>query len=346
MSSKVATIGFFDGVHRGHQYLCQQLKQLAEALPRTSEEKPALPWKAPGEASTLVLTFAEHPQRVLGRPNAPKLLTTNAEKSYFLESVCGIDEVVFLDFTEEMARLSAREFMAQYLRDRYGVTHLLIGYDHHFGRPQRDAEGNRIPEGFDDYQRYGSELGIEVVLAKELPAEQHVSSSTIRRLIAEGDVETANRFLGYTFRINGTVVSGHQVGRTIGFPTVNLRPISSPSPMLQELPSGGDWGVFQLPAAGVYVTMVRIFGRDFPAVTNIGHRPTLNNGPELSVESHFLGVEKLPPFADCPISVDVYARLRDEQRFDSLDDLKAQIARDIDAATTWHREHYQETLSF
>lgn len=330
MSSKVATIGFFDGVHRGHQYLCQQLKQLAEALPRTSEEKPALPWKAPGEASTLVLTFNEHPQRVLGRPDAPKLLTTNAEKAYFLESVCGVDEVVFLDFTAEMASLSAREFMEQYLRDRYGVTHLLIGYDHHFGRPQRDAEGRRIPEGFEDYQRYGSELGIEVVLAKELPGEQHVSSSAIRRLIAEGDVETANRLLGYTFRLNGTVVSGHQVGRTIGFPTVNLLP--PPSSLL--------------PSAGVYVTMVRIFGRDFPAVTNIGHRPTLNNGPELSVESHFLGVEKLPPFADCPISVDVYARLRDEQRFDSLDDLKAQIARDIDAATTWHREHYQETLSF
>ena len=339
MSSKVATIGFFDGVHRGHQYLCQQLKQLAEALPRTSEEKPALPWKAPGEASTLVLTFNEHPQRVLGRPDAPKLLTTNAEKAYFLESVCGVDEVVFLDFTAEMASLSAREFMEQYLRDRYGVTHLLIGYDHHFGRPQRDAEGRRIPEGFEDYQRYGSELGIEVVLAKELPhispverteGGRRVSSSVIRRLIAEGDVETANRLLGYTFRLNGTVVSGHQVGRTIGFPTVNLLP--PPSSLL--------------PSAGVYVTMVRLFGRDFPAVTNIGHRPTLNNGPELSVESHFLGVEKLPPFADCPISVDVYARLRDEQRFDSLDDLKAQIARDIDAATTWHREHYQETLSF
>lgn len=317
MSSKIATIGFFDGVHRGHQYLCQQLKQLAAKVSGS--------FAAGESASTLVLTFKEHPQQVLGRSNAPKLLTTNAEKSYFLECVCGIDEVVFLDFTAEMAALSAHDFMEQYLRNRYGVTHLLIGYDHHFGRPQRDAEGNRIPEGFDDYARYGRELGIEVILAKELPAEQHVSSSAIRRLIADGDVETANRLLGYDFRINGTVVSGHQVGRTIGFPTVNLLP--PPSSLL--------------PSPGVYVTMVRIYGRDFPAVTNIGYRPTLNNGPELSVESHFLGVEKLPPFADCPISIDLHARLREERRFDSIEALKEQIAKDIEQATEWHREHVQ-----
>ena len=316
---KVATIGFFDGVHRGHQYLCQQLKQLAEALPRNPEEKPVLPWKAPGEASTLVLTFERHPQRVLGRPGAPQLLTSNPEKSYFLESVCGIDEVVFLDFTAEIAALSARDFMEQYLRDRYGVTHLLIGYDHHFGRPQPSR-----PEGFDDYQRYGCELGIEVVLAKELPAEQHVSSSAIRRLIADGDVEQANALLGHTFRVSGTVSSGHQVGRTIGFPTANLRPASAE--ML-------------LPAPGVYVTMARVRGRDFPAVTNVGHRPTLNNGPELSVESHFLGVERLPSLYDESIIVDFFARLREEQRFDSVDALKAQIARDIEEATAWHRAH-------
>lgn len=348
---KVATIGFFDGVHRGHQYLCQQLKQLAATVSGSSAAGESAATvsgsSAAGDAaSTLVLTFNEHPQRVLGRPNAPKLLTTNPEKSYFLECVCGIDEVVFLDFTAEMAALSARDFMEQYLRDRYGVTHLLIGYDHHFGRPQRDAEGRRIPEGFEDYQRYGRELGIEVLLAKELPhispvgeteeavfppvggteGGRHVSSSAIRSLIANGDVETANRFLGYTFRINGTVVSGHQVGRTIGFPTVNLRPTSD---------------AMLLPAPGVYVTMVRVYGRDFPAVTNIGHRPTLNNGPELSVESHFLGVEKLPPFADCPISIDLHTRLRSEQRFDSIDALKEQIARDIDEAIAWHREHVQ-----
>ena len=313
---KFATIGFFDGVHRGHQYLCQQLKQLAGKVSGSSA--------AGASASTLVLTFEKHPQRVLGRRDAPKLLTTNPEKSYFLENLCGIDEVVFLDFTEEIAYLSACDFMAQYLRDRYGITHLLIGYDHHFGRPQRDAQGNRIPEGFEDYQRYGRELGIEVVLAKELPSSERVSSSAIRLQLSEGAVATANRLLGYEYCLTGTVTSGHQEGRRMGFPTANLTPISAES---------------LIPAPGVYVTRAYILGRDFPAVTNIGHRPTLDNGEELSVESHFLGVERLPDLYGQRIMVTFYERLRDEQRFESVDELKAQIARDIEAATDYHRNH-------
>lgn len=306
MSKKVATIGFFDGVHRGHQFLCQQLKTLAGA-----------------DGATMVVTFDVHPQQIVGRHEAPQLLTSNAEKTYFLESLCGIDDVVFLGFTAEIAGLSAFEFMKTYLHERFGVTHLLIGYDHHFGRLQFDAAGQRIPEGFADYQRYGREIGIEVVQARELPAEQRVSSSTIRRLIADGDVETANSLLGYTFRISGTVVSGHQVGRTMGFPTANLQPIPG----------------FLLPAPGVYVTMARVSGRDFPAVTNIGHRPTLDNGQELSVESHFLGVERLPSLYDEHISLDFHQRLRSEQRFPSLDALKQQITADVEAASRWHREH-------
>ena len=304
---KVATIGFFDGVHRGHQYLCQQLKQLA------------------GDGgATLVLTFEKHPQRVLGRHDAPKLLCTKADKTYFLECVCGIDEVVFLDFTEEMAALSARDFMAQHLRDRYGVTHLVIGYDHHFGRPQRDAEGNRIPEGFEDYQRYGRELGIEVVLAKELPSSEHVSSSAIRQLVKEGDIAHANRLLGYDFRVAGRVVSGHQEGRKMGFPTVNIQTLDD---------------TMLLPAHGVYVTSAYVRGRNYPAVTNIGHRPTLDNGPELSVESHFLGVERVPDYAGEPLMLDFHQRLREEQRFEDVEALKTQIAHDVEAAIAWHREH-------
>ena len=313
---KVATIGFFDGVHRGHQYLCQQLKQLAGKLSAESSEA----------VSTMVLTFEEHPQRVLGRHDAPRLLCSRADKTYFLENVCYIDEVVFLDFSLEMAALSARDFMEQYLRDRYGVTHLLIGYDHHFGRPQHDALGNRIPEGFEDYQRYGRELGIEVVLAKELPSAEHVSSSVIRRLVKEGDIAHANRLLGYDFRVSGRVVSGHQEGRKMGFPTVNIQPLDD---------------VMLLPAHGVYVTSAYVRGRNYPAVTNIGHRPTLDNGPELSVESHFLGVERLPDLSGETMLLDFHQRLREEQRFDDVEALKAQIAADVDEAIAWHREHVQ-----
>ena len=306
---KVATIGFFDGVHRGHQYLCQQLKQLAG-----------------NDGATLVLTFEEHPQRVLGRTDAPKLLCSRADKTYFLENVCFIDEVVFLDFSHEMAALSARDFMEYYLRDRFGVTHLLIGYDHHFGRPQRDTFGNRIPEGFEDYQRYGRELGIEVVLAKELPSSEHVSSSAVRQFVKEGDIAHANRLLGYDFRVAGRVVPGHQEGRKMGFPTVNIVPLDD---------------AMLLPAHGVYVTSAYVRGRNYPAVTNVGHRPTLDNGPELSVESHFLGVERLPDYAGETLLLDFHQRLREEQRFEDVEALKAQIAADVDEAIAWHREHVQ-----
>lgn len=309
MSSKFATIGFFDGVHRGHQFLCQQLKQLAG-----------------NDGTTLVLTFEEHPQRVLGRHDAPQLLTSRADKTYFLENICYIDEVVFLDFSQEMAAFSAHDFMEHYLRDKYGVTHLLIGYDHHFGRPQRDAEGNRVPEGFEDYQRYGRELGIEVILAKELPSAEHTSSSVIRSLIKDGEVAHANRLLGYDFRVCGKIVSGHHEGSKMGFPTANIE-------LLDD--------AMLLPASGVYVTSAYVRGRNYPAITNIGHRPTLDNGPELSVESHFLGVDRLPDLYNETMMLDFHQRLRDEQRFDSIEALKAQIGRDVEDAIAWHREHAQ-----
>lgn len=308
MSFKVATIGFFDGVHRGHQYLCQQLKQLAAT-----------------DGTTLVVTFNEHPQRVLGRPDAPELLTTNAEKKYFLECACGIDEVIFLDFTEEISTFSARKFMERFLRDTYGVTHLLIGYDHHFGRPQNDADGKRINEGFEEYRVYGRELGIEVVLAKELPSPEHISSSVIRQLIKEGDISHANRLLGYDFRVTGSITSGHQEGRKMGFPTANITP--------------GDHTI--IPAHGVYVTSAYVRGRYYPSVTNVGHRPTLDNGPELSVETHFLGVERIPELYGETLMLDFHQRLRNEKKFDDVETLKIQIARDIDEATAWHREHAQ-----
>ena len=304
---KVATIGFFDGVHRGHQYLCRQLRQLAGT-----------------DGSTLVVTFAQHPKSITAHGDVPPLLTTQAEKSYFLENLCGVDEIVFLEFTAETAALTAREFMERFLRDKYGVTHLLVGYDHHFGRPLRDADGRRLPENYDDYARYGRELGIEVVIAQELPGDEHVSSSAVRHKIAEGDVAAARRLLGYDFSLAGTVTSGHHVGRTIGFPTANMQLADAR---------------LILPAPGVYVSRAYVCGRDFPAVTNVGHRPTLDNGDELSIETHFLGVDRIPDLYGERIIVTFLDRLRDEQRFGSIDDLKAQIARDIEAATDHHRRH-------
>ena len=200
----VATIGFFDGVHRGHRYLIEQVCAVAAGR---------------GLASSVV-TFPVHPRKVMQADYHPKLLTTCDEKVSLLAKT-GVDYCMMLDFTPEIARLSAREFMS-ILKDRYQIQALVVGYDHRFGH-------NRS-EGFEDYVHYGRELGMEVLLARAYSysketsvTEVTVSSSAIRGLLLEGNVSEAAEYLGYDFFLDGTVVGGYQVGRKIGFPTANLR---------------------------------------------------------------------------------------------------------------------------
>lgn len=193
----VATIGFFDGVHRGHRFLIEQVCKAAAAR---------------GLASS-VITFPVHPRKVMQPGFHPELLTTCDEKVALLADT-GVDYCVMLDFTLDLARLSAKQFMAA-LKQDYQVQALVIGYDHRFGH-------NRS-EGFDDYVRYGRELGMEVILAQAYSTDaMTVSSSAVRRLLLEGNVSEAANCLGYHFFLNGTVVNGYHVGRKIGFPTANL----------------------------------------------------------------------------------------------------------------------------
>lgn len=202
----VATIGFFDGVHAGHRYLIQQVKEIAAAK---------------GLRSALV-TFPVHPRKVMNAEYRPELLTTPEEKISLLADI-RVDYCLMLDFTPEISRLTAREFMTQLLKERYQVKYLVIGYDHRFGH-------NRS-EGFEDYVRYGKEIGIEVIRAKaytsniEIGNEPNipVSSSLIRKLLHEGEVSLAAHCLKYEYFLDGIVVGGYQVGRKIGFPTANLR---------------------------------------------------------------------------------------------------------------------------
>ena len=196
----VATIGFFDGVHAGHRYLIQQVKEIAAAK---------------GLRSALV-TFPVHPRKVMNAEYRPELLTTPEEKISLLADI-GVDYCLMLDFTPEISRLTAREFMTQLLKERYQVKYLVIGYDHRFGH-------NRS-EGFEDYVRYGKEIGIEVIRAKaytsniEIGDEPNipVSSSLIRKLLHEGEVSLAAHCLKYEYFLDGIVVGGYQVGRKIGF---------------------------------------------------------------------------------------------------------------------------------
>ena len=191
-----ASIGFFDGVHRGHLCLIEQLRD--EAVRR-------------GMGSLLV-TFDRHPRTVLSPSQVPPLLTTLEEKERLLRET-GVSEIAILPFTLELSRLSAREFMEQVLRRELGVKVLILGYDHAFGHG-----GGSL----DDYVRWGRETGIEVVRAHELSSLM-VSSSKCRRLIEEGDVRGAAEMLGRFYTLSGEVVRGFHVGHELGFPTANLQ---------------------------------------------------------------------------------------------------------------------------
>ncbi len=243
----VCSIGFFDGVHRGHQFLIQQV--LGEARRRG--------------ARSFLVTFDRHPRSLFSPASAPLLLTSHAEKMELLQRT-GVDDIFVLPFDHEMASLTAREFMDKELRQQLGVTTLVIGYDHHFGHPQGET--------FEDYVALGRELDIDVVAASELEGE-HVSSSAIRRALASGNVSLAAQMLGRPYTWTGSVVHGHAVGRQLGFPTANLE-ATEPQKLL---PASGVYAVTITSSSA---------GSEAAAMLNIGHRPTLDSSGALSVEAH------------------------------------------------------------
>lgn len=288
-----ATIGFFDGVHRGHRYLIEQVREVARAR---------------GLASSVV-TFPVHPRKVMQASFQPGLLLTRAEKLDLLYKA-GIDRCIMLDFTPALSQLSARQFMAL-LKDRYCIEALVIGYDHRFGH-------NRA-EGFDDYVRYGQELGMEVVLAHAYSCKvedangdgQNISSSFIRSLLHQGDVSAAASCLGYDYFLQGTVVGGYHVGRTIGFPTANLK-----VDCLDKL----------IPADGVYAVRVVVDGCEYGGMLCIGLRPTLDNGTNRSIEVHIFDFHT--DIYNHPMRISFVRRTRSEQKFHSVDELIARLHRD------------------
>jgi len=272
----VATVGFFDGVHRGHAFL---LRQVADEAARRG-------------LRSLALTFADHPRRVLGG-EAPALLTPPEEKLRLLAAQ-GLDACELLDFTPQLAALTARRFMDEYLRRRFGVRCLVMGYDHRFGCDRAATPA--------DYVAWGRAAGIDVVRAAELPADGlHVSSSAVRRLLQAGDADGARLCLGRSYALRGTVVHGRGVGRRLGFPTANLRPACP----LQLIPR-----------CGVYAAWAEVGGVRHKAMVNIGRRPTLDNGADVSVEACLLRFSADLYGASLTLSFE--HRLRDERKFGSL----------------------------
>ena len=284
----VATIGCFDGVHRGHQTL------IAMVLQQSKERG----------LGSMVITFDKQPREVFDPSFHPQLLSTPEEKERLLKAM-GIDEVVVLPFTRQLAALSARTFMEQVLRDRYGVRVLVTGYDNRFGH-------NRS-EGFDDYVRYGSELGMEVLrgdVACFPDGEQAFSSSAIRQLLAEGRVDLMPLCLTRYYALTGIVVPGEHIGHELGFPTANLEP---------------DNASKLIPAAGVYAVWVVMAERRLRGMMNIGMRPTFN-GHRQTLEVNVLDFEG--DLYGQRLTVEFAARVREERRFDSREALAAQLAED------------------
>ena len=283
----VATIGFFDGVHLGHRFLIEQVKELA---------------KDKGLRSALI-TFPVHPRQVMKSDYRPELLTTPEEKIELLKAQ-GVDYCIMLDFTVELSQLSALSFMKDILQQRYNVSTLIIGYDHRFGH-------NRS-EGFEDYVRYGQQIGMNVYRAQACMIDDlNISSSLVRTHLLEGKIDLSTRYLAYNYSIEGVVVGGYRVGRTIGFPTANL-----------DLRESNKL----IPSDGVYAVRVEVKGCLYAGMLNIGYRPTLDNGSKKSIEVHILRFDE--DIYDEKIRLYFVSRIRSEMKFSGLDELIAQLKRD------------------
>lgn len=285
-AAKVATIGFFDGVHLGHRCL---ISQVCDEARRRS-------------MPSMVITFDQHPRKVLDADYQPQLLSTLAEKEALLRST-GVDVCHIMPFTRELSMLTAREFMQEVLRDQLGVRVLVMGYDHHFGHGGGSME---------KYVAWGTEVGIEVVRAKEL-CRMKASSSIVRRHLAEGNVEEANSVLGYAYSLTGRVVEGRQMGHQLGFPTANLHPADDKL----------------VPACGVYAVEVMMPGGEHRmGMLNIGQRPTLHNGTDTTYEVHILDYEG--DLYGQTLTLSLRSRIRSEQTFASLQALSRQLALDAE----------------
>ena len=297
MEGYVATIGMFDGVHLGHQFVLRHVVERAHTMGLQS----------------LCITFDHSPHR-------EQILTPLDEKLRLIRQT-GIDRIETLAFTPELKALTAKQFMTQVLRNQLGVSVLLTGYDNRFGHNRE--------EGFDDYVRYGQELGIDVESLPPLaqhpspnthhpsPITQHPSpticSSYIRQLLQAGNVSEATACLGRHFTITGRVVHGEHIGTSLGYPTANLLP-DDPRQLI--------------PAAGVYAVLVSPnthHPTPFKGMMNIGTRPTFGQHPQ-TLEVHLLHYQG--DLYDQRLSVSFVSRIREERRFDNAETLKEQIKQD------------------
>ncbi|MGQ1908802.1 bifunctional riboflavin kinase/FAD synthetase [Marinifilum sp. RC60d5] len=285
----VVTIGTFDGVHLGHRKVIRRLQELAH--------------KVKGE--TVIFTFYPHPRLVLNKENnGLRLINTLEEKKVLLEAA-GIDHLVVYPFTKEFSQLSYIEFVEQILVKQLGMKYLVVGYDHRFGH---NREGK-----YEDLKVFADQLNFKIERQDVLNMDAiNVSSTKVRTAISEGDIKMANKYLGYRFFIKGDVIDGKKLGRTLGFPTANIDPQES----------------YKLvPKDGVYAVKVDVDDTRYLGMLNIGVRPTVNNQLDnRSIEVHILDFDQDIYYKN--ITIRFYQRIRNEQFFKSIDELKEQLAKD------------------
>ncbi|WP_264565876.1 bifunctional riboflavin kinase/FAD synthetase [Flavobacterium sp. N3904] len=289
----ILTLGTFDGVHFGHKKILEKLTQNTEN----------------GKFESVVLTFFPHPRMVLQEDSDIKLLNTIDEKIELLEAI-GIENLVIHPFDESFSRLTADEFVQNVLIDQFHIHKIIIGHDHRFGR-------NRTAN-IDDLIAFGKQYDFEVeeISAQEIK-EVSVSSTKIRNALIEGNVALANEYLGYNYSLTGTIIKGKQLGRTIGFPTANLK--------IKE-------NFKLIPQNGVYIVKSTFGSKTVFGMMNIGFNPTVE-GKIQTIEINYFDFNE--DLYDQKITVSILERIRSEVKFESVTLLKEQIEKDKIAALTY-----------
>jgi len=290
-SGLVLTLGFFDGVHQGHKTLINRTIAKANAL----------------DFRSAVMTFWPHPRLVLGKdPENLFFLTTLPEKSELIAKL-GVDYFIVQEFNETLAAIEAEEFV-RFLAEEYKVRHFVVGKDHRFGRM---AKGD-----FRLLEQLAPKYGYTVEAFDPIQeSSENISSTNIRDALSNGNLEHANSMLGYPYLLAGTIETGRQLGRTIGFPTANIKPNDT---------------LKLVPAHGVYAVLLHVDGKVEKGMMNIGIRPTVDNTLARTIEVHIINFDA--DIYNHRIEVAFVKKLRDEIKFPSIEHLKAQLHLDRDHA--------------
>jgi len=280
----VVTIGTFDGVHLGHQKILNHVLQLADKK----------------DSRSFVITFDPHPRLVVSKNYDLKLLTTLDEKVKVFEKI-GIDNLMVIKFTKEFSDQSSQEFVQNYICNKIGANHIVVGYDHKFGK-NRNGDENKLRE-------LGKQMDFDVTKVAPITLGDTIISSTkIRNLLLEGDITLANKFLGRTYSLSGKVVNGAGRGRSLGFPTANIE-VENKHKLI--------------PGNGVYAVSVWLNEEKFAGIMNIGLRPTFNQTQNVIIEVHILNFNKY--IYNENLRIEFLERLRAEKKFLSKDKLIQQI---------------------